>query len=77
MVQGLPEFIGREVRAEMARQGVRQRDLAEHLGLSQPQVGKRLAGEIEFRPSELAAVAELLRVPLSQFFPVETPVATP
>lgn len=69
MTHTLAEHVAREVRAEMARQRVSQLQLATRLGLSQPQISKRLTGRLEFRPSELDAVAELLGVPVTQFLP--------
>lgn len=69
MTQTLAEHVAREVRNEMLSQGVSQRELAASLGLSQPQVAKRLKGTIEFRPSELERAAELLGVPVTQFLP--------
>lgn len=53
------------VRAEMARRKVTQRDLAEGLGLSQASVSKRLMGAVPWDVNELAAVASLLGVELS------------
>ncbi len=70
MTQNLAEYMAAEVRAEMARQRVSQRQLAAQLTLSQVQIQRRLAGRIEFRPSELDRAAELLGVPVTQFLPV-------
>jgi transcriptional regulator with XRE-family HTH domain len=75
MTHSLAEHVAREVRAELARQHVTQRQLGEHLGLSQPQITKRLNGAIEFRPSELEAAADLLRVPVTQFLPTAASAA--
>jgi transcriptional regulator with XRE-family HTH domain len=69
MTQNLAEYVAGEVRAEMARQRVSQRQLAAQLGLSQVQIQRRLAGRIEFRPSELDRAAELLGVPVTQLLP--------
>lgn len=71
MTQTLAEHVAHEVRSEMLSQGVSQRQLAAHLGLSQPQVTKRLNGQIEFRPSELEAAADLMQVPVTRFLPGE------
>jgi transcriptional regulator with XRE-family HTH domain len=71
MEQTLAEAIGCGVRAEMARKGLTQRKLAEALGMSQPQITKRIAGRIEFRPSELEKAAELLGIPMTRFLPPE------
>lgn len=75
MTHSLPDHVAREVRAEMARQRMTQRRLAAHLGLSQPQVMKRLNGAIEFRPSELERAAELFGVPVTQFLPTPASAA--
>lgn len=69
MTQSLPQYIAREVRAEMARQRVTQRQMAEWLDISQPQVASRLNGDIEFRPSELEKIAEAMDVPVTLFLP--------
>jgi len=75
MTQNLAEYVAAEVRAEMARQRVSQRQLAAQLGLSQVQIQRRLAGRIEFRPSELDGAAELLGVPVTRFLPAPTGTA--
>ena len=69
MTQGLPAYVAREVRAELARQRVTQRQAAEWLGMSQVQLSRRLGDEIEFRPSELDRLAEKLSVPVTTFLP--------
>lgn len=53
------------IRAEMARKGLTQRDLAALLGLSQPTVSARMRGRTEFTVSELRAIASWLNVPAS------------
>lgn len=52
------------VRAEMARLGRTQRELAVVLGVSQPTVSARLAGRRDFTVAELRTVAKWLGVPL-------------
>jgi len=64
----MPNPIALRVRAALAEEGVRQKDVATLLGLSQAQVSARLTGLVEFRPSELTLVAEHLRVPVQRFF---------
>jgi len=54
-----------EVRAAMARRGVSQTALAGALGMSQAAVSRRLRGAIPLDVKELAAIAEILSVPLS------------
>lgn len=55
--------IGANVRAELARAGRTQSDLAYFLGLAQPNVSRRLRGEVEFSASELLRTAAFLGVP--------------
>lgn len=59
--------VAAEIRAEMARQHKLQRELAEALGLSQPQIGKRLRGTIPFDVAELQKAAEFLGVEPRRF----------
>lgn len=51
---------GANVRAEMARRGLTQSDLAGRLGMSQPMLSNRLLGKTAFDVDELAAVAAAL-----------------
>lgn len=57
--------VGANVRAEMARRGLNQTQLAAAIGKTQTQVSKRLSGQIAFDINELTAVADVLDVPLS------------
>ncbi len=61
--------IAAEVLAEMGRQRKSQEDLAAVLGVTRQSVNLRLReGAIQsFRAEELAAVAEWLQVPITQF----------
>lgn len=61
--------VGANVRAEMARHRITQDQLATALGISQPQVSKRLLGEIAFDVDELEIASRLLGVPASTFLP--------
>lgn len=65
MPDALSLTVGATVRAELARRGLLQRQLAEHLGISQPQISRRLEGVIAFNVDELASVAEFLGVPVT------------
>lgn len=69
MPDSLTLRVAAEIRAEMARQRMTQVRLSEALGLSQPQVAKRLKGEIAFDTTELETVARTLGVPVTHFFP--------
>lgn len=50
------------IRAEMARRGLRQKDLAQLLGISVAGVSDRLRGNTPLRVDELFAIAEALDV---------------
>lgn len=52
--------VAANIRAEVARRRIRQQAIAEHLGLNQQQVSRRLNGVVEFSASELRAIAQLL-----------------
>jgi transcriptional regulator with XRE-family HTH domain len=49
----------------MARVGLSQEKLGEALGMSQAQVSQRLAGRIDWRISEIQAIAKILNIPIS------------
>ena len=68
MTESLTHRVAGEVRAEMARQRVTQREVAEHLGVSQPQISARLRGEIAFDTVELEILARAFGVPVTKFF---------
>lgn len=53
------------IRAEVARRGLRQKDLAEMLGMSQASVSARLHGRVEFRLSEIEVLASIWGISLS------------
>ncbi len=59
--------IAAEVRAEMFRQDVSQRDLADRIGWPQPRLARRLTAAVDFRVGELERIAEVLGVPVAQF----------
>ena len=54
-----------EVRAWMARRGVRQETLATQMGLSQSALSMRLRGRTRWTINDLAAVSEALDVPVA------------
>lgn len=56
---------GANVRAEMARRGVKQAELAGELGMSQSMLSYRLSGQVVFNVDELARVAAVLEVPVA------------
>ncbi len=61
--------IARAVRAEMARRGITQETLADRLGLTQRAMSRRLTADTSFRAEELAAIAEVLGVPVDVLLP--------
>lgn len=57
------------VRAEMARAGVRQQDLADHLGFNQRAMSNRLCGVTPFKDWEIEEIATYLGCPLVALVP--------
>lgn len=51
------------IRAEMARRRMSQRDIAEAVGISQPSLSQKLANKRPIDLGELAAIAQALGVP--------------
>lgn len=66
--------IAAEVRAELARQGMTQRQAAVLVGMTQQALCLRLAGTRSFRAEEIERLARHLGVPVGQFLN-STPVA--
>ena len=60
--------VAAEVRAHLARQRLSGRQAAFALGWKQPYIARRLSGEIPFDVNDLAAIASLLSLPVSEFF---------
>jgi transcriptional regulator with XRE-family HTH domain len=60
------------VRAEMARSGLPQQQLADALGLKQQGLSRRLAGRTPFSLDEAFAVADILGVPVSEILPTRS-----
>ena len=60
--------IGCCVRAETARRGLKQQDLAVRLGLSQGSISARFSGRVPFTADELYELAAWFDVPVSRFF---------
>lgn len=65
--QSLTHRVATEVRAEMARHQVSQRQLCSVLNISQPQLSKRLLGTIAFDTAELDRLAEHFGIPVERF----------
>lgn len=70
IAKSLTARVSAEVRAEVARQQLTHRELGERLGLSQPQVTKRLNGVIPMDTTELDRIAAALGVPVDRFLAV-------
>lgn len=66
---------GDRVRSALTQAGMKQEEAAAELGISQPQLSKRLAGRIEFRADELTTLARLCRVPVASLLADATEVA--
>lgn len=62
------QIVAGEVRAELARQRLSGRQAALRLGWTPPYLSRRLVGEIPFDVADLQALAELLDVPVTDFF---------
>jgi transcriptional regulator with XRE-family HTH domain len=65
-IERRPPVLGEAVRAEMARSGVTQEMIAARLGIRRQNVSTRLAGVVAWTTDELAAVADLLEVPVTR-----------
>lgn len=72
----MQSHVADNVRAELARQGKRQVDIAEQLGFTRQALSKRLHGHVDFRVAELHAIAELLGIPISKLVNDSTKAAS-
>lgn len=63
------EPIAAEVRAELARRQLSGIKTAKRLGWTQNYIATRLRGDVPFSIADLTAVADLLGVPVTSFFP--------
>ena len=57
--------VAANIRAEAARRGVTQTDIAMHLGMNQSTISERYRGKREWSLAEIEAVALLLRTTTS------------
>lgn len=60
----LDATVAANVRAEVARQRLRQGALAVRLGRAPSWLSRRLSGDVAFRLDELEAIADVLGVPV-------------
>jgi len=72
----ISETIAATIRAELARRKLTQEGLAAALGLSQPNVSRRLAGATPWNVEELAAVADLFGMEVRDLLPAAKAVTT-
>jgi transcriptional regulator with XRE-family HTH domain len=63
------EAVAAEVRAELARHRLSGVRAAKALGWTQNYISRRLSGAVPFDVADLAALADLLEVPVTTFFP--------
>jgi hypothetical protein len=66
--QAVRDQIAAEVRAELARQKMSVSEAARQLGWTQSFLQRRVMADRGFEAAELAAVADLLDVPVQAFF---------
>lgn len=60
--------IAGEVRAWLARRGITGHQAAIELGWTQPYMSRRLSGRVVFNVTDLVSIANLLEVPVTEFF---------
>jgi transcriptional regulator with XRE-family HTH domain len=72
-VKSSRETIARRVRVAMVEQDVTGIELARRLGVKQPYLSRRLTGTVEFRVTELQAIAKALDVPVGRLVPDGAP----
>ena len=60
--------IAANVRAEIARQKLRQDELSNRLHMSRSTFSRRFSGEFAWTAGELAALADELKVPIENLF---------
>jgi len=70
----MQSHVAANVRAEIARRGKTQGDIAAVLGFTRQSLSQRLLGRVEFRASELQAIADHLGVSIAEL--VEQPKAS-
>lgn len=66
-----------EIRAELGRQDITRRDLANRLGVERMWVYNRLSGETPLRISDVEQIAAALGVPVHQLIPAPAPEPAP
>lgn len=77
MEQTTTAWIAGQVRAILAQRRLTGRWLAEQMGMPPTTFSRRLNGVLPFTVDELTAVARVLGVPATSFFPAEDRQAVP
>lgn len=62
------DTIAAAVRAEIARAGLTQRDIARALGVTHTYLWRRTHGEVGFAAEELVTIADHLAIPVETFY---------
>ncbi len=75
IAQSFTARVAAEVRAELVRQKLSHRQFAERVGISQPQISKRLSGELPMDTAELERFAAALGVPIERFLTAPSPAS--
>lgn len=76
MADKTPPRVAAPIRERMARNGVRQVDLAKHLGQRQNWVSKRLTGEVKIRYEEVESIAAFLGTTVKELLDDEAAEST-
>ena len=58
----MQSLLAANIRAELARKGKTQADLAELLGITQQGISRRMLGHVDFRLGEITKIADFLGV---------------
>ena len=61
----IPPYVYQTLADELKRQGITQKQLAEHLGMSQPRISSRMYGKPKFTPEQKEAIKKFLGVEMS------------
>lgn len=64
----IQQVVARNVKAEAARYNLSNKDLEKILGKSKTALHARLVGDVEFRTSELSALANAMGIDVIDFF---------
>lgn len=75
MQERVRDYVAGVLRAELARQEVTQRQLAERIGRTQNWVWVRASGRVPCDVDDLAAIAAALNLSIADFFPTPERVA--